>query len=60
MQEENGVTEHEMVGWHRGLDRHAFEQTHRGSERQEGMVRCSPRGRKELDTTERLSKNNKL
>ena len=59
-QEEKGVTEDEMVGWHHQLDRHEFEQTLGDSEGQGGLVCCSPLGCKESDMTEQLNKNNNL
>ena len=40
------MTEAEMVGWHHRLDGHEFE----GS-----LACCSPWGRRESDTTERLN-----
>ena len=54
-QEEKGVTEDEMVGWHHWLDGHEFEPTLGDSEGQGGLVCCSPWGHKESDTTERLN-----
>ena len=50
-QEEKGVTEDEMVGWHHQLNGHEFEQTLGDSERQENLACCSSWGHKELDTT---------
>ena len=47
-----------MVGWHRRLHGHEFEKTLGDGEGQGGLACCSPRGCKELDTTERL--NNSL
>ena len=47
--QEKGATEDEMVGWHHQLNR--FEQTQGDSEGQGSLVCCSPRGRKEVDTT---------
>ena len=44
-----------MVGWHHGLDGPEFEQALGVGDRQGGLVCCSPWGRKELDTTERLN-----
>ena len=44
-----------MVGWHHRLNEHEFEQTPGDSEGQESLVCCSPRGCKELDTTEQLN-----
>ena len=46
-----------MVGWHHRLNGHEFEQTPGDNEGQESLACCSPRGRKESDTTEQL--NNK-
>ena len=50
--------EDEMVGWHRPLDRHEFEQVLGDNEGQGSLACCSPWGHKESDTTERL--NNKF
>ena len=50
-QEEKGMTEDEMVGWHHRLNGHEFEQTPGDSEGQGGLACCSPWGLKELDTT---------
>ena len=58
MQEEKGTTEDEMVGWHHRLNGHEFEQALGDGEGQESLVSCSPWGRKESDTTERLKNNN--
>ena len=49
------MTEDEMVGWHHQLNGHEFEQTSRGGEGQGSLMCCSPWGRKESDTTERLN-----
>ena len=56
-QEEKGMTEDKMVGWHHRLNGHEFEQTPGDGDGQGSLACCSPWGRKELDTTERL--NNK-
>ena len=48
-----------MVGWHHRLNGHEFEQTLGDGEEQRSLVCCSPRGRKELDTTKRLNNSNK-
>ena len=56
-QEENGVTEHEMVGWYHWLNGHEFEQTPEDSEGQGSLVCCSPWGHKELNITEWLNNN---
>ena len=53
------MTEDEVVGWHHQLNRHEIEQTPGDDEGQGSLVCCSPWGRRELDTTERLNKNNK-
>ena len=50
-QEEKGMTEDEMVGWHHRLNGHEFEQALRDGEGWGSLVCCSPWGRKELDTT---------
>ena len=54
-QEEKGTIEDEMVGWHHQLNGHEFEWTPGIGDGQEGLVCCSPWGRKESDTTERLN-----
>ena len=54
-QEEKGMTEDEMVGWHHQLDGHEFEQALGVGERQGNLACFSPWGRKESDTTERLN-----
>ena len=54
-QEEKGVTEDEMVGWHYQLNRHEFEQTLGVGDAQESLVCCSSWGRKESDMTEQLN-----
>ena len=51
-QEEKGTTENVMVGWHHRLDGHEFEQALGVGDGQGSLVRCSPWGRKESDTTE--------
>ena len=50
-QEEKGMTEDEMVGWHHQLDGHEFEQAPGDSDGQGSLACCSPWGRKEPDTT---------
>ena len=50
-EEEKGVTENEMIGWHHQLSGHEFEQTPRDGEGQESLVCCSPWGGKEVDMT---------
>ena len=49
------MTEDEMVGWHHQLDGHEFEQVPAHGDGQGGLACCSPWGRQELDTTERLN-----
>ena len=53
-QEEKGMTEDEMVGWHHRLNGHEFEQAPGVGDRQGILVCCSPWGRKELAMTEQL------
>ena len=50
-----GKIEGGMVGCHHVLDGPEFEQALGVGDRQGGLVCCSPWGRKELDTTERLN-----
>ena len=52
------MTEDEMVGWHRQLNGYEFEQALGDSGGQISLVCCSLWGHKELDKTERLSKDN--
>ena len=54
-QKEKGTTEDEMVGWHHRLDGHEFEQAPGVGDGQGGLACCSPWGRKQWDTTERLN-----
>ena len=49
------MTEDEMVGWHRRLDRHGFGWTPGVGDGQRGLVYCGSWGRKGSDTTERLN-----
>ena len=54
--QEKGTTEDKMVGWHHRRDGREFEQALGvAGDGQGGLVCCGPWGRKELDTTERLS-----
>ena len=48
MQEEKGVTEHEMVGWHHRFNGHEFEQILGDGEGQGSLVCYSSWGHKEL------------
>ena len=57
-QEEKGTTEDEMVGWHHQRDGHEFEQAPGIGDGQGRLACCSPWGRKESGTTERV--NNRL
>ena len=50
-QEERGMTEDEMIGWHHWLNGHEFEQALVDSEGEGSLVGCSPWDHKELDTT---------
>ena len=50
-QEEKGMTEDEMVGWHHWLNGHEFEQTPEDSEGQGSLACCISWGCKKLDTT---------
>ena len=54
-EEEEGMTEDEMVGWHHWLNAHEFEQAPGDSEGQRRLACCSPWGRKESDTTKQLN-----
>ena len=46
-----------MVGWHHQLNERKFEEAPGDGERQGSLAYCSPWGRKESDTTERLDDN---
>ena len=46
-----------MVGWHYRLKGQEFEQAPGDGEEQGSLACCSPWGRKESDTTERLNNN---
>ena len=54
-QEERGMTEDEMVGWHHWLNVDEFEQTPGVGDGQGGLVSCGPWDHEELDMTERLN-----
>ena len=54
-QEEKGMTEDEMVGWHHRLNKHESEEAPGVGDGQGGLACCSPWGHKESDTTERLN-----
>ena len=55
MQEEKGMTEDEMVGWHHRLTGHECEQISGVGEGQGSLVCCSSWGCKESDTNEGLN-----
>ena len=54
-QEEKGITEDEMVGWHHQLNGHGFGWTPGVGDGQGGLACCSSWGHKESDTTEWLN-----
>ena len=54
-QEEKGMTEDEMAGWHRWLNGHEFGWTLGVSDGQGGLVCCDSWGHKESDTTKQLN-----
>ena len=54
-QEEKGMTEDEMAGWHHWLDGCEFEWTPGVGDGQGGLACCDLWGRKEADITERLN-----
>ena len=54
-QEEKGMTEDEMAGWHHWLDGHESEWTPGVCDGQGGLACCDSWGRKESDTTEWLN-----
>ena len=56
-QEEKRGAEDEMAGWHQKLNGCELEQTLGASEGQGSLACCSPWGRKESNTTERLINN---
>ena len=49
------MTEAKMVGWHHQVDGHEFEQAPGVGDGQGSLLSCSPRGHKELDTTEQMN-----
>ena len=57
-QEEKGMTEDEMAGWHHPLDGHKSEQTLGVGDGQGSLMCCSPWGHKESDMTEWLNWTN--
>ena len=54
-QEEKGVTEDELAGWHHRLDGHESESTPGDGDEQGGLACCDSWGCKGSDTTERLN-----
>ena len=54
-QEEKGMTEDEMVGWHHQLNGHEFGWTPGVGDGHGGLACCGSWGHKESDTTERLN-----
>jgi len=54
-QEEKGMTEDEMVGWHHRLNGHGFGWVLGVGDGQGGLTCCGSWGRTELDTTEQLN-----
>ena len=54
-QEEKGMTEDDMSGWHHWLDGHEFEWTLGVDDGQGGLECCNSWSRKESDTAERLN-----
>ena len=54
-QEEKGMTEDEVAGWHHRLDGREFEWTLGVGDGQGGLACCDSWGRKESDTTEQLN-----
>ena len=50
-EEEKGVTENEIIGWHHQLNGHEFEQTPRESEGQRSLACCSLWSSEESDMT---------
>ena len=49
------MTEDEMVGWHHQLNGLEFDEASGAGDGQGSLVCYSPRGHKQLDTTERLN-----
>ena len=57
-QEQKGMTEDEMAGWHHWLDGHEFEWTPGVGDGQGCLASCDSWGRKESDMTEWLNEPN--
>ena len=49
------MTEDKIIGWHHQLNGHEFEQAPGVGDGQGSLECCSPWGRREVDTTERLN-----
>ena len=58
-QEQKGMTEDEMAGWHHWLNGHLSEWTPGVGDGQGGLACCDSWGRKESDTTEQLIWSNR-
>ena len=54
-QEEKGMTEDEIAGWHHRLNGIEFKQALGVGDGEGGLACCDSWGRKELDMTERLN-----
>ena len=59
-QDEKGMIDDEMVGWHHWLNEHEFEQTLWDGEGQASLACCSPQDHEESDTPEQLNNNNSI
>ena len=59
-QEEEKITEGEMVGWHHRFNRHELEQAPGDGEGQGGQACCSPWAHKEEDRTELLNNKGRI
>ena len=59
-QEEKGMTEDKMVGWHHWLNGHEFEQAPGVGKGQGSLACCSPWGCKESNMTEWLNNSKKM
>ena len=58
-QEEKGMTEDKMIGWHHWLNGHKFKHSPENVEGHGNLLCCSPWGHKEMDIPEGLNNNNK-
>ena len=57
-QEEKGMTEDAMIGWHQWFSGHEFQQALEDNEGQGSLACCSPWIHKESDMPQRLNSNN--